>query len=72
MDAFPDAKLILTLRDPQTWYQSLVSTIRRHMELRDRWPIRIMLYFKGQEVFFNNKRIMASKRVNGDFKGAST
>ncbi len=48
MDAYPDAKFILSMRDPKSWFKSVCDTIRMHVELRDRWPIKMLMFFKGQ------------------------
>jgi hypothetical protein len=39
MEAFPDAKVVLTVRDPQSWYDSFESTI---LPLNRRFPVRQM------------------------------
>lgn len=31
MDAFPDAKVLLTVRDPERWYESVTNTILAHI-----------------------------------------
>lgn len=37
MQAFPDARVLLTVRDPQSWYESARSTIYRPHSQADRW-----------------------------------
>jgi hypothetical protein len=37
MDAFPDAKIILTVRDPDHWYESTLDTIYKVSFLIPRW-----------------------------------
>jgi hypothetical protein len=40
MAAFPDAKVILSLRDPESWYESMRQTI---VPVMTRFPIRIVV-----------------------------
>jgi hypothetical protein len=40
MEAFPDAKVILSLRDPDGWYESMRQTI---VPLMSRFPIRVVV-----------------------------
>tara|TARA_R110002050_G_scaffold221415_2_gene357216 strand:- start:2681 stop:3049 length:369 start_codon:yes stop_codon:yes gene_type:complete len=39
MARYPEAKVILTLRDPEKWYQSVISTIHAMSNRHDRRPI---------------------------------
>lgn len=38
VDYYPDAKIILTTRDPERWYQSISATIHKVLEGRDKIP----------------------------------
>ncbi len=48
MEAFPDCKFILSMRNPTTWFKSLQTTIRLHIDLRERWPVKMLMYLSGQ------------------------
>ncbi len=51
MDAYPDAKVLLSTRDPDRWFRSLSDTIRAEYALNDRWFIRMaMRIFVGPEM----------------------
>jgi len=39
---YPDAKVILTVRDPQTWWASTASTIYRMRSMFPRWVMRVV------------------------------
>jgi len=41
MEAFPDAKVILTVRDPHKWYTSAKETVVRHRETLTAFPFNI-------------------------------
>ena len=34
MDAFPNAKVVLTVRRPETWYKSVSSTIHKGVQMQ--------------------------------------
>ena len=48
MEVFPEAKVILTLRDPELWYESTRETIYRGSALPD-WLMRILPPFRGMK-----------------------
>jgi hypothetical protein len=56
MLAFPDAKVILTLRDPERWYQSFVTLRKTHDSLRplSRWIPRLKKALHAADVLWNN------------------
>ncbi len=37
LDAYPDAKVVLTVRDPERWYQSVYNTIYKISHLAPKW-----------------------------------
>jgi len=47
MEAFPEAKVVLSIRDPSTWYDSVKSTIYQQKLLSDDFAVRIFLRFQG-------------------------
>merc|ERR1719447_609958 len=43
-DIYPDAKVVLSTRDPDTWYDSVISSIWLFNDLaRDSWSFRLLL-----------------------------
>lgn len=48
IDAFPDARVILTVRDPQDWYDSTRQTIYRGTAL-PHWLLRLLPPFTGMQ-----------------------
>lgn len=48
MEAFPEAPIILTVRDPNRWYESMLSTIYQiRWVTTGPWPIRVAFAFAG-------------------------
>jgi hypothetical protein len=41
MDAFPDAKVLLSVRDPERWYESARETIYTFPSITPRWLLRV-------------------------------
>jgi len=39
MEAFPNSKVLLNVRDPVKWYQSVKNSILRMMTMTQRWPV---------------------------------
>src|SRR5262249_7706198 len=63
-EAFPDAKIVLTLRDEAAWYKSFHDTI---YELRSRFPTRLIgRYLPFVSVPFRVTRPMGGT-LGGDF-----
>jgi hypothetical protein len=50
--AFPEAKVILTVRDPQRWYESTRETIYRGTAIPD-WLLRFLPLFRGMQRMVN-------------------
>ncbi len=48
MEAFPDAKVVLTQRNTSSWYKSVQSTLREHARLKENWVIRAMVLMTGK------------------------
>jgi len=42
LDRYPEAKIILTTRDPESWYQSIAGTIHKVLEGREQIPNPVM------------------------------
>lgn len=61
MDAFPDAKVILTIRDAESWYASMSATI---VPMFNRFPNRIVMRFLP--VLGNPIRSMGASHLRKD------
>ena len=48
MEAFPDAKVVLTVRDTSSWYRSVQSTIRQHARLKRNWVNKAIMHIMGK------------------------
>jgi len=55
-DAYPNAKVVLSTRDPGTWYKSVTESIWKIHELQKQWTYRLMFNMfdsrKGSEKMF--------------------
>ena len=49
MDAFPDAKVVLSVRSPQTWYKSVHESIYKFHVLREDPAVQIFGYLIGKK-----------------------
>ena len=49
MEAFPDAKVVLSVRNPQTWYKSVRESIYKFHVLREDPAVRIFGYLIGKK-----------------------
>ena len=47
MKAYPDAKIILSVRDPKKWYQSVKNSIYQHA-IFDGFPVNVFLKITGK------------------------
>ena len=47
MEVFPEAKVILSVRDPENWYKSVKETIYKGNSDRRKFPMNIYGYFSG-------------------------
>lgn len=48
MDAFPKAKLVLTVREPEAWYESVKSSIYQARNVHEKFPTNVYLWLRGQ------------------------
>ena len=53
LEVFPDAKVILTVRDPEGWYRSVKETIFQGNKDALNFPINIMSAVTGSSKLFN-------------------
>ena len=49
MDVFPDAKVILTVRDPERWYKSVKNSIMKIRQVCSLPHVRLFLTISGSE-----------------------
>jgi hypothetical protein len=47
MEVFPEAKVVLTIRDPENWYKSVKETIYQGNMDRQMLPVNIYSWFNG-------------------------
>jgi len=53
MEAFPNAKVLLSIRDPVKWYNSVKNSILRANNEMTSWPGSWYFYMMGKAKFFN-------------------
>jgi len=67
LQEFPNAKVILTVRDPQKWYDSAMATIFTMGDKVDRFPYNILFSLHGR---MRRQMAMIGKVIfQGDLKG---
>ena len=47
MKAFPDAKVVLSVRNPETWYQSVKDTVYKSKEFYEDFTLRTFMWLNG-------------------------
>ena len=47
--AFPDAKVLLTVRDPESWYESVKNSIHISNQLSNSFPLTLYTRFIGKD-----------------------
>ena len=55
MEVFPDAKVILTVREPETWYKSVKNSIFQVRNMYKSFPYNILLWINGR---WNHMRLV--------------
>jgi len=53
MEVYPEAKVILTIRDPEGWYKSVKQTILKGSNESLSFPINVMATLTGSSKLFN-------------------
>lgn len=48
MDAFPEAKILLTVRNPETWYTSVQGSIYQGYLATQQFAVRVFMRLIGQ------------------------
>ena len=56
MEAFPDAKIILTVRDPEKWYESVKNSIFKAKDIYQTFPMNLMLWFGNR---YNTMKVVS-------------
>jgi len=56
MEVYPDAKIILTVRDPERWYESCVQTIFEFTLKGTKFPTTVLLYLMPSMHRFRKRR----------------
>jgi hypothetical protein len=70
MKQYPDAKVILTVRDPEKWYVSAYNTIYQHPEGFDKLKLDIISFFVPKVRGMNAAITYAKQAIwDGRFKG---
>jgi len=61
MDVYPDAKIILTIRDPERWYESMEATILRVRAQNERFPMTLLtrLSSRAQKMLRTMSKLMS-------------
>ena len=62
MHMFPDAKIILTVRDPRQWYTSVSLTWKNTVNLYYDWPHSWVLHLKSPQMY------EPARPLSGDFE----
>ena len=53
MEVFPDAKVVLTIRDPGSWYKSVFETIYQLHQIVRKFPMNILVKLDGSSRILN-------------------
>ena len=48
MEVFPNAKVILTVREPETWYKSVKGSIFQMRDMYKKFPFNLLLWINGR------------------------
>ena len=64
MELYPDAKVILTVRDPETWYKSVKETIYQINLDANSFPGSLMCRIFGRSKFFEMIQNLARRKMN--------
>ena len=71
MESYPEAKVILTIRDPESWYESVKETIYQSNLEANIFPVNILYIIFGMTRFSNMvQNVMRKDRNrlnNGNF-----
>ena len=71
MESYPEAKVILTIRDPESWYESVKETIYQSNLEANKFPVNILYMIFGMTRFSNMvQNVMRKDRNrlnNGNF-----
>ena len=48
LDVFPNAKVVLTVREPETWYKSVKNSIFKFRDVYKSFPYNLLLWMNGR------------------------
>ena len=69
LEAFPDAKVILTVREPETWYESVKNSIYKFKNMYKKFPMNLFFWLVG---YYDNFRMvdeLSNRPTRGTKKG---
>ena len=69
MKAYPDAKIILSVRDPKKWYKSVKNTIFYGHMMNRTFPTNIFCILNGTKGWMNMVDRLANMPTNGIERG---
>ena len=64
MEVFPEAKVVLTIRDPEAWYKSVSETIYQININSNRFPENILRKLNGRSKFSVMIQNLARRKHN--------
>ena len=56
MEVFPDAKVILTIREPEAWYESVKNTIYKTKNIHQIFPMNMLIWMSG---YYQNRKVVS-------------
>lgn len=65
MKAFPDAKVVLTVRDPKRWYESVKNSILKNRAVLDDFAGSIFLTMIGGFKYLNMVNQISNHKIQG-------
>ena len=69
MEAFPEAKVLLTVRDPESWYKSVKETIFQFCQSSKSFPINVLTKISGGSLTFETlDKLTTRNRINAGIK----
>ena len=64
MEFYPEAKIILTIRDPETWYKSVKETIYQSNVDANIFPVNLLYKIFGMNKFSDMVQIIMRRNKN--------
>ena len=66
MEVYPNAKVVLTVRDPEKWFQSVNNTIAKVLSQLSSFPTNLISALTGKGNFVLLNQVLMVKRFNDD------